>query len=334
MVRAGSSPILIGREAETERLRAAFDAVERGEGAATVLILGEAGVGKSRLVADCVEQIRARGGRALVGGAMEIDEANLPYVPILEALRSLVTGAVEGRADDLEDLGPARPDLARLFPELGPPPTAGDAPIELTQTRLFGQLLGVLARLGQRRPVALVIEDLQWADRSTRELVGFLARTLKAARVMLVITVRTDSLHARHPLTPFLAELSRVEGVQRMTLDRLTRDEHDRQVAAILGSQPEAEMLAQTFARSDGNPFYTEELIAPDGGSGVALSTNLRDVLLARGPRPARPHAAPAAGGGRRMVTDPSPPRGSGGAAGRCAARLAARSGRPRRPGH
>ena len=280
MVRAGSSPVLIGRTSELAQLEARYEAAASGTSAGTVLVLGEAGVGKSRLVEELVARVRERGGQALVGGAMEIDEANLPYVPVLEALRPIVDDAMDGDAAAEEAIGRARPELARLFPELGPG-VAGDVDLGLAQSRLFGQLLGVLGRAGRHRPVLLVLEDLQWSDRSTRELVAFLGRTLHSARVLMVVTVRTDALHARHPLTPLLAELGRVERVSQIRLERFTRAEHDAQVTAILGARPPNELLAQTFARSDGNPFYTEELIAPGSGS-VSLSSGLRDMLLAR----------------------------------------------------
>ncbi|MEO8246245.1 MAG: AAA family ATPase [Chloroflexota bacterium] len=281
MVRAGSSPVLIGRAAELAQLEERYEAAASGVSAASVLVLGEAGVGKSRLVQELVTRVRARGGRALVGGAMEIDEANLPYVPVLEALRPIVDDALDGDPAADDAIGRARHDLARLFPELGGGVDGDDVDVGLAQSRLFGQVLGVLGRAGQDRPVLLVLEDLQWSDRSTRELVAFLGRKLHSARVLLVVTVRTDALHSRHPLTPLLAELGRVERVTQIRLERFTRAEHDAQVTAILGQRPPNELLAQTYARSAGNPFYTEELIAPGSGS-VSLSSGLRDMLLAR----------------------------------------------------
>ncbi len=280
MVRAGSSPILIGRAAELGRLMSLFEEAASGRSAATALVLGEAGIGKSRLVSEFAMRVRDSGGRALVGGSMEIDEANLPYVPVLEALRPVVDDALAGDPAAEEAIGRARPELARLFPDLGPSLALDASDPGLAQTRLFGQVLGVMGRLGRSCPTLLVIEDLQWADRSTRELVGFIGRTLQFARVVLAVTIRTDALHSRHPVTPLLAELGRIERVTSLRLERLTRDEHDAQVAAILGRQPSEDLLAQTYARSDGNPFYTEELLASNGSA--TLSTGLRETLLAR----------------------------------------------------
>ena len=127
-----------------------------------------------------------------------------------------------------------------------------------------------------------MVEDLQWVDRSTRELIGFLARTLDAARVMLIATVRTDAIHSRHPLTPLLAEIGRLQRVEQLHIERFTRSEHDEQVAALLGHQPSRDLLAETYARSDGNAFFTEELVAPGRDEPVVLSNTLRGVLLAR----------------------------------------------------
>lgn len=284
MVRTGSSPVFIGRTAELEQLESLYARAADTETAAVAVVLGEAGVGKSRLVEELCRRAMAAGGRSLVGGAMEIEEANLPYVPLLEALRPVVDAALEGDVDANEAIGRARPELTQLFPELEPTlrERGGEAGIGLAQTRLYGQLLGVLGRLGRQAPLIFVVEDLQWVDRSTRELIGFLARTLDSARVLLILTVRTDALHSRHPLTPLLAEIGRLPRVDQVTLERFTRAEHDEQVEALLGRRPSVDLLAQTYARSDGNPFFTEELVGPGGDGTVVLSNTLRGVLLAR----------------------------------------------------
>ncbi|MEO8510441.1 MAG: AAA family ATPase [Chloroflexota bacterium] len=284
MARTGSSPVFIGRTAELARLESLYARAAAGESSAIVVVLGEAGVGKSRLVEELCTRVAGEGGRSLVGGAMEIEEANLPYVPLLEALRPIVEAAMEGDRDANEAIGRARPELALLFPELEP--TLGERgagpALGLAQTRLYGQLLGLLGRLGRQAPLILVVEDLQWVDRSTRELIGFLARTLDSARVLLIATVRTDAVHSRHPLTPLLAEIGRLPLVEQLRLERFTRAEHDEQVAALLGHRPSTDLLTETYARSDGNAFFTEELVAPGGDEPIVLSNTLRGVLLAR----------------------------------------------------
>ena len=113
----------------------------------------------------------------LTGGCVPVGDGALPYAPIVEALRPL---PAELGADAVRELaGPSWPELARLLPGLGEPP--GGRPGQAAQTRLFELLLGVLGRLGEWSPVALVVEDLHWADRSTRDLLAFLVRNLAAS---------------------------------------------------------------------------------------------------------------------------------------------------------
>ncbi|HEX8858860.1 MAG TPA: AAA family ATPase, partial [Actinomycetes bacterium] len=233
-------------------------------------------VGKTRLLAEHGHRAEAAGATVLVGGCLDVGDGTLPYAPVIEALRSLVAAADPATLDEL--LGAARPELSRLVPELGgpAPPPAGATP----PSRLFELLLGVLHRLAARGPVLLVIEDLHWADRSTRDLLGFLVRNLRGG-VALVLTYRSDELHRRHPLRPFLAELERGRRVERLELGRLSRRELTDLLAAILDHRPAARQVREVFARSQGNPFYAEELLAaaPDG---AGLPPAVRDLLLAR----------------------------------------------------
>jgi DNA-binding CsgD family transcriptional regulator len=126
----------------------------------------------------------------------------------------------------------------------------------------------------------VVVEDLQWADRSTRDLLGFLLRNLRAG-VALVLTYRTDELHRRHPLRPFLAELERGRRAERLELARLTRRELTGMIAGILGRRPPPRLVGEILARSQGNPFFAEELLAAHP-QGHELPPALRDLLLAR----------------------------------------------------
>ena len=201
VARRVSSPVLVGRDAEVAQLRAALDRAAAGR-PAIVVVAGEAGVGKTRLVAELVGQAGELGAVALTGGCLDVGEGVLAYAPLVEALRPLVVVLDPGELDRV--LGGARAELARLVPELGP--QAGGRPAEapLAPTRLFELLLGVLHRLAERGPVLLVVEDLHWADQSTRDLLGFLVRNLRGG-VAVVLTYRSDELHRRHTLRPFLA---------------------------------------------------------------------------------------------------------------------------------
>ncbi len=144
-------------------------------------------------------------------------------------------------------------------------------------------MLGVLQRLSHEAPVLFTIEDLHWADPATRETIGFLFRQLRNDRVLLVMTFRADELHRRHPLLPWLAELDRSDRVDRHDLDRLDLTGTGELLAAILGDTPATTVVDQIQRRSDGNPFFIEELLmAGDGGAPGRLPSTLRELLLTR----------------------------------------------------
>ena len=131
--------------------------------------------------------------------------------------------------------------------------------------------------------MVLVLEDLHWADHATRDLVAFLARTLRTGRVTLVVSYRSDELHRRHPLRPLLAELIRLPGVERLELAPFSRAELAEHLEAITGAPLPGDQVAGIYARSEGNPFYAEQLLAAGTGDAQgALPSTLADVLLAR----------------------------------------------------
>ena len=261
-------------------LESALARAEAGEFRA-VLVGGEAGVGKTRLVSELELRTIAAGGRVLAGDCVELAEGELPFAPLTAALRGVARELGPG---DLETL-PGREELARLLPELGDSEawitrdSALDEP--LAQSRLFEVLLALFKRLGEQAPIMLVIEDLHWADRSTRDFLGFLVRNAHAARLLLVCTYRSDELHRRHPLRPFLAELDRRPVVERMDLSPLSREELGGLIGGILDEVPTEALLSELFDRSDGNPFFAEELIAASA-EGRAIPETLRDALMLR----------------------------------------------------
>jgi ATP/maltotriose-dependent transcriptional regulator MalT len=274
------SRVFVGRGAELASLVAALDSAVAGQ-PAVVLVGGEAGVGKTRLVEEAAA--RAEGPRVLTGSCIEVGGEGLPLSPVVDALRSLMRTLERDELDTV--LGPARAELARLLPELDPQNAARPAPVGAEgNARVLELVLGVIQRLAAERPLMLVIEDLHWADRSTLDLVALLVRALREVRVLLVITFRSDELHRSHPLRPLIGGWERVRSVRRVELQRFTRDEVREQLQAILGGPPGRAMLDLLYERSEGNAFLIEEILgALQAGSGPQdLPATLRDVLLAR----------------------------------------------------
>ncbi|HEY3651176.1 MAG TPA: AAA family ATPase [Streptosporangiaceae bacterium] len=271
-----SCPVLVGRGAEVARLRAAIERAAAGQ-PATVLVAGEAGIGKTRLVTEAAGYAAGLGVVALAGGCLDVGEGVLAYAPVVEALRPLAGLLGPGELERVLD--GAGEELARLVPELGSRDTARRAG-QLEPSRLFELLLGMLHRIAERAPVLLVAEDLHWADQSTRDLLAFLVRNLRAG-VALVLTCRSDEPRPGHPLGPFLAELSRGGRAERLELGWLGRRELTELVAGILGEPPSPSLAREILARAEGNPFFAEELLAARR-EGTRMPPALRDLLLAR----------------------------------------------------
>src|ERR1700722_15370791 len=304
MSRRGASPVLVGRAAEMAALEAALDTVRQGEPAA-VLIGGEAGMGKTRLIAEFTAAARGTGVRVLTGACLELGADGLPFSPFTAMLRDLVreVGAKE-IASRLSGSGRAARELARLLPELtaGLPPamtneggpnegstaavdagdgspagamTAGEA-----RAHLFEGFLTLLERLAEQGPLALIIEDAHWADRSSRDLLAFLIGYQRAVRnLLIIVTFRSDELHRTHPLRPLLAELARIDWVDRTELPRLTRGQAEELAAVVLGRSPERALADAIYERAQGNPLFTEELLACADGYDV-VPDSLADLLL------------------------------------------------------
>jgi DNA-binding CsgD family transcriptional regulator/tetratricopeptide (TPR) repeat protein len=270
-----ASPQFVGRTAELARLEGLTRDAAGGE-PGFALIGGESGVGKSRLMDEFGARTRAAGVRVITGDCVDLGDAELPYAPLVAALRG-ITG------EELAEILPrgAR-DLAPLLPQLDGE-DAGLVPSSLAQGRLFELLLSLLGGLGAERPLVLVVEDAHWADPSTRDFLSFLIRNRRQERLVVAVTYRTDELHRRHPLRAFLAEADRTRAVSRLTLERFTRDELAEQLTGILGHPPAPQLVDELFGRGEGNPFFTEELVAAGGDRGDdRLPEDIRDALMVR----------------------------------------------------
>jgi tetratricopeptide (TPR) repeat protein len=276
-----------------------LERAERGR-PQVVLVAGDAGVGKTRLLLALAERARRRGARVLTGGCVELGDIGLPYLPVVDALRGLADDPEEARL--LAGAAMTAPALGRLLPGVEP---AGPTGEDRDQLQVLDAVRAVLVGLSERSPVLLVVEDLHWADRATRDLIAFLARALRSGRATLAVSYRSDELHRRHPLRPLLAELVRLPAVERLELAPFTRDELTEHLEAVAGAPLPAEQVGGIYARSEGNPFYAEQLLAAGAGDARAvLPATLAEVLLARVQglsEPARRALGVAAVAGRRV---------------------------------
>jgi DNA-binding NarL/FixJ family response regulator len=272
-----TSTTFVGRTQELRELRAALSEAVDGK-PALGFVAGESGVGKTRLLTELERAAKAQGLRVIGGDCVELGEGELPYAPLVSALRPLARANHPAFA---QLSPPARSALARILPGLG----RGDerADDEATaQARLFDGLLELLELLAGDDGLLLTIEDLHWADRSTRAFLVYLASSLCRERVLVVTTYRPDELHRRHPLRPLLAELERDARALRVELKPLTRSELAEQLTDILGEAPKDDLLDRLFARSEGNPLFAEELLAAGTDGRGSLPPTLRDALMLR----------------------------------------------------
>ena len=271
-----TSTRFVGRATELEELRSAV-AEATGGRPSLAFVAGESGVGKTRLLGELERAARADGVRVIGGDCVELGESELPYAPIVGALRPL---ARSGDAAFGELSAAARGALAQILPGLGTSERAEDE--STAQARLFDALLELFELLAGEDGLMVTIEDLHWADRSTRAFLVYLASSLCRERVLVVTTYRPDELHRRHPLRPLLAELERDARARRVELKPLTRTELAEQLNDILGAAPAEDLLSRLFARSEGNPLFAEELLAAGTDGRGSLPPTLRDALMLR----------------------------------------------------
>jgi DNA-binding CsgD family transcriptional regulator len=269
---------MVGREGELGRLLSLLDDAEAGR-SVVALVSGDAGVGKTRLIGEVTRLAAGRGFTVLSGQCAELGDS-VPYLPLADALR----GAAQSTG--VRDALSSRPALGRLLPEGGEGPIADSDRSGLARQQMFGGVLGLLAELAAAAPVLLVLEDLHWADASTRDLVTFLSRMLHRERVALIGSYRTDDLHRRHPLRPVVAELLRLPSIVPVDLAPLAPSALAEHLTATAPVRIDATELNDIVARAEGNAYYAEELLAAsvggDPGRRDALPAGLAALLLNR----------------------------------------------------
>ena len=249
-------PVLVGRERELERAASLLRAAAGGAGT-VVLVAGETGVGKTRLV-NAVRELAEREGVAMAGGGCLEPFATQPYAPVAELLRDLLR---ERDATDARALVESvEPWLLRLLPELGGAAEDGAAVEEHERYRVARGVCSLLERCAAEQPLVVVLEDLHWSDAATLELLPWLARRVRDCAVLVLATLRSDELGARPDVLATVAELERQRLGERIALAPLEPDAVEEMVRAIAVDASPA-LLDAVRRRSDGNPLFVEELV-------------------------------------------------------------------------
>jgi predicted ATPase len=239
---ASGEPPLVGRDRERQRLRALLDEACAGHGS-LVLVSGEAGIGKTTLVCDLIQQAGQQGALVLSGGCYDLTTTP-PYGPWSEAIQGYQSGADQPHA-------PPRIDNADALQQVG------------SQMALFEKARRYFTDLAKRQPLVIILEDLHWADPASLELLRYLARTLRDAAILLIATYRDDEITRRHELSQFLPLLIRESGARRIHLNRLNRLSVERLIADRYGlARADHLRLAEHVRqRSGGNPFFAWEIV-------------------------------------------------------------------------
>jgi DNA-binding CsgD family transcriptional regulator/tetratricopeptide (TPR) repeat protein len=248
---ARASEVFVGRVRELGELERALDATRAGSGA-TMLVAGEAGIGKTRLASELGRRARDAGFEVLLGRSIDLVGTELPYQPFVEALRPLGD------------------------------PRQVDAPSEGSQLRVFETTLALLTERAGAEPLLLVLEDLHWADTSTLDLVVFLAHNVDDRPILLLATVRADEPSSAERVRHLAERVRRAGSATVLELGPLEHDELADLLAARTDGSVTGALTDVIVARSEGNPFFAEELLAAAGDHGGELPRSLRDLLLQR----------------------------------------------------
>jgi class 3 adenylate cyclase len=285
--------VLVRRDDQLATLEDALLEARRGHGGLVVLA-GEAGIGKTRLATELSRQAR-RLESAVLWGACSEAELSLPYLPFVEAIGNYL--ADQDVNELAVRLGPTSGELAQLFPQFQP--AGGAAPTSdpgQAKLRLFEAIVALLALPAADQTLLLVVDDVHWADDSSRELLDHLARRLAGMRALVLVTYRSDELHRRHPFVPTLRAWRRSGVARILDLDPLPQAGVAEMLASITGTdQVEPELVDLLYERTEGNPFFVEEMLSDATCSlapgqeitraaldGVGIPETVRDTILQR----------------------------------------------------
>lgn len=310
---AHPSRTMVGRDAELTQIASSLGVRAATAGApraqhGIVLLSGDAGVGKTRLLMELRDLALAEEWQVVAGHCLDFGDSALPYLPFSEVLGRLATDL----PDVVDAVAAVHPVLARLQPgrrvlSATEGHGSSDDAHSLDRSDLFGAVHALLEAAADKCPVLLVIEDMHWADQSTRDLLGFLFSRPFDGSVAVVASYRSDDLHRRHPLRRQVAEWSRLRGVDRIALAPLPDDAVRALITELVPSGLSEKELADIVARAEGNAFFVEELTSAAATPGSWVPADLADVLLVRLDRlddNARQVVRTASASGRKVAHD------------------------------
>lgn len=249
---------LIGREAELKRVGDFFAQVATGQ-PGLILVAGEAGVGKTRLITAGAERFRAAGVRVLFGNCLDLHTARLPYAPIAGALRQGPPRLVDHAVDAITGA------------------------VEVSEPRMYELLRTAFTRLAEEQPTLVIVEDLHWIDPATRDAILLLLDTARSGRWALVGTYRDTEVRVGSDLRDLLEQLVRHRPLERVFLARLSPDEVAAQVGELTGARPDDNRAARLHRRSDGIPLLVEELVAAEGTDAAdGAPRHLHELFVSR----------------------------------------------------
>ena len=277
---AGIRQTLVGRDAELAELSSLLGVrppdLDPSPTPRAVLLAGDAGVGKTRLLTELRDLAVTDGWQVVAGHCLDFGDSALPYLPFSEVMGRLATDL----PDVVETVSGVHPALGRLQPGRRMLSGAREDAGSVDRGDLFEAMHSLLSAAAAKAPLLLVIEDAHWADQSTRDMISFLFSRPFADPVGIVVSYRAEDLHRRHPLRGQVAEWSRVRGVDRLQLNPLT-DTEVRTLVRELHPDPITEAdLSDIVTRAEGNAFFVEELVGTTWGGRVP--EDLAEVLLVR----------------------------------------------------
>ena len=273
------SELVVGRAEQRAQLLDVLDDVI-ADGSRFVIMGGDAGAGKTTVIESFLDDLNGRmsdrKAQVITGQCVPLGGDGLPYAPVVGALHDLV--ARYGPDQILDWAGAGRTALGALLPDL----VAAPGVAESLRLQLFEAVAMLWERASDHGPLVVIMEDIHWADESTRHLLRFLARALTDAPIMIVASYRADELNRRHPLRPFLAEVGRLPRTVRIDVPSLAREEVAELLTILLGRRPSHVVIDLVHRRSEGIPYFVEELASSATRGCIDMPDTLRDALNLR----------------------------------------------------